>query len=202
MSTDYLPIEPAQVVSPKLETKDTWRRCKVEARYILNRTNLSWTSINLYLEKDQSGKTRPIIQIEVPDTSSQDLWRPVIVTISHMLYMKECTELAVQICTAPENHCYAIEFGDPLREAWTERLKAPVMGILEGNTQWETVSVFRYGRSEGEAKPTVIVTVPNITEQDYNLLEGRIRSKLEELGAGALEVKILQGRLDYAVAYD
>lgn len=57
------------------------------------------------------------------------------------------------------------------------------------------MGVFRYGLSSDSAKRTIIITVPDFQERNHTLLEEKIRSKLDDLNAGSLDAKILQGHL-------
>ena len=120
------------------DQKAEWKACIAEAEKILVQESVSRTHLGIYVEKDASGTKRTIMRIVVNDGSSRDNWKSATIKICSMLFMKNGLDLAVQFCVPPEpeNHCFAIEFDDPLRETWLSTFKGPVMQIIQENTSW------------------------------------------------------------------
>ncbi|KAL8655029.1 MAG: hypothetical protein Q9210_001152 [Variospora velana] len=197
-STDYLATEPVRLGSVAGHPKvDQWSSCRVEARSILDEAGLEWQSLGVFIETDAAGRSRPVMWIEVEDTRLAELWRPTTISICQMLFVNDCLDLAVVI-SAPRPapcYCFAISSAHHLVHTWPLRFRVPFLESLDSSTDWETVGVFEYGPSSTETTPTVVVTVPSIHEQDYVSLERRLKSRLNQLSAPFLDVKILQGQM-------
>ncbi|KAI4133871.1 MAG: hypothetical protein LQ341_006115, partial [Variospora aurantia] len=197
-STDYLATEPVRLGAvadhPKVEQ---WTSCRVEARSILDEAGLEWQSLGVFMETDAAGRSRPMILIEVEDNRHAEIWRPTTISICQILFVNGCLDLAVVISAPrpPPCFCFAISSAHHLVQTWPLRFRVPFLESLESSTDWETVGVFEYGPSFKETAPTVVVTVPSIHEQDYVSLERRLKSRLNQLNAPLLDVKILQGEM-------
>ncbi|KAL9016675.1 MAG: hypothetical protein Q9185_006002 [Variospora sp. 1 TL-2023] len=197
-STDYLATEPVRLGAiaghPKVEQ---WTSCRVEARSILDEAGLEWQSVGIFMEIDAAGRSRPMMLIEVEDDRHAEIWKPTTISICQMLFVNGCLDLAVVISAPrpPPCFCFAISSAHHLVRTWPLRFRVPFLESLGSSTDWETVGVFEYGPSFKETTPTVVVTVPSIHEQDYVSLERRLKSRLNQLNAPFLDVKILQGQM-------
>lgn len=198
-ATEYLPSKPIQYLPLTNHPSQTaWNACRKHAVQILEDVGINWTSLLIQLERDSSNRIRPIMLIMVTDASRHELWRDTTILLDKMLYVRDIRDLAIEFSVpeGPDNFCFPIEPAHPLVALWPQKLRLPVVMILEQSTPWQTMSVFRYGLSNSSATPTVLITVPDIKSQDYSALEHVLNNELSRLHASSLRVKIVQGELN------
>ncbi|KAL9027059.1 MAG: hypothetical protein Q9196_004360 [Gyalolechia fulgens] len=198
-ATEYLPSEPVHYLAlVHHPSESAWHSCRKHIVQILEDADVNWTSVQIQLERDSSNRARPVLLVIVEDASRQEIWREATVLLDKMLYVNDVRDLAITIRVpkGPKNVCIAIKPDDPLVTLWPQKLRMPIFDLLEQRTRWESMGVFRYGPSLSSSKPTVLITVPDLKDQDYTVLENDLNDELSRLQAPSLRVKIVQGALN------
>ncbi len=128
---NILPISPG----PKLAQ---WAACRDEVLRLLNEEKFGWRSVDMLNLKDASSTAlRATIIIEAESTEQQSRWRDIIISSCHILHVKDCLELDVEIIAQDprsEWRVFAVPATHPLVAAWP-RLRAKIIELLR-NYEW------------------------------------------------------------------
>lgn len=196
-ATSYLPSKPVQYSSMSGLLCELRRDlCRAPAIEIVDEAGINWISIKIQFERGTNSRSRVVLLVVVSDTSRQELWEETTISLYEMLYVQNATNLDIILKAPdePEERCFAIAYDHPLIPTWDERLKEPICEFLQRqHYHWTTMSVFQYGTSPDTAKPTVVVSVANLQEEDIPALEGDLEEELSRLGAPSLRAKIVEG---------
>lgn len=70
-----------------------------------------------------------------------------------------------------EGRCFAIKHDHLFVTVWEQGLDDKILEFVQRHTSWTSMSIYHYGQSRETAKPTVVVSVPDMQDQDYEVLE-------------------------------
>lgn len=94
---------------------------------------------------------------------------------------------------SPERkHCYIIPFDHPLVSLYPKALRQPILNILK-DIDWREIGVYNYGRTEGEAEPTIVVVTSDKRKLDIISLGERVHEVCAENGAPDLKMVVIWG---------
>ena len=186
LPTKVLPILPG----PKLEQ---WAACRDEISRLLKEEEFDFRSVSILNVKDSSSAApRATLIIEAESTKEQSRWRELIISSCHVLHVKNCLELDVEILAQDPNsemRVFAVPATHPVVAAWP-RLRAKIIELLQ-HYEWETLDMLLYGETIEKAKPTVFITTEETSNNDWS---GLLR-QVETLGAD-VSVEVLEGQIE------
>lgn len=165
-----------------------WAACRDEIFTLLKEEDFEFQSIDILNRKDTSSAPRATLIIEARSTEQQSRWKETIISSCHVLHVKDCLDLEVEI-VAPEDdrRVFAIPSYHEYVAVWPQ-LRAKIIDVLQ-NHEWETLDMLLYGETRKEAKPTVFITIQS--EWGNNWLE--LQQQVETLAS--VQVEVLEGQI-------
>lgn len=109
--------------------------------------------------------------IEVESTTQQNRWREVIISSCHVLHVKDCLDLDVEIFAQDPNsemRVFAISASHPFIATWPP-IRTKIVGLLR-EYEWETLDLLLYGKTIDDAKPTVFIATKDMSKYDWSKL--------------------------------